>query len=500
MQRDLVGGKDDSPGGLPASSSRYLVGGWDRSAFVWGVWTVTVAVAMLLAYRSNRFPRSDDWSLISVLTGEQPVTLDWLWTPHVVHRIFLPKVAFVALYNSVLGYDFRAGVFLNVCILAALALAMVLAAKHLRGSVSYSDAALPIALLNSGGGGGVLWSFQLQFVSSTALASIVLLVIVCRGSAMTQRSSLLAGSCLMLLPLWGLNGLMLVPALASWLAYAGIRHRRLRAREDATAAIMLTFSIASILLCLTYFVGYPNRESQLWSPGLMATAKSTVAFLSAGFGRSFSSFLDGLPWWRLTVPAAVIVTGVVVGVGLARRPEDRSRGIGLLLFIVVVVSLAVAVGVGRGGRPWGGLDAHYGTLALPVLCWMYFSWEIYGSRAASRLGHMCLFALMCGVFALSTSSALSWGGSLRQGAEAVEKDILAGIQPCELTQRHIRFFYFLDTVETRDAVATGLRTLHRVGAGPLRLLRDEQPDAACDWTTSGMSESASNALSPVPSK
>jgi hypothetical protein len=92
---------------------------WDTSVFVGAIWSLTVAVALVLAYRGRRFPNVDEWSLLSIVTGEKPVTLAWLWAPHVVHRIVLPKLIFLALYNSSVGYDFRAGVFLHVFLLGA---------------------------------------------------------------------------------------------------------------------------------------------------------------------------------------------------------------------------------------------------------------------------------------------------------------------------------------------------------------------------------------------
>jgi len=464
---------------------------WDTSVFVWAIWTLTVAVALVLAYRGRRFPNVDEWSLISTVTGEKPVTLAWLWAPHVGHRIVLPKLIFLALYNSSAGYDFRAGVLVHVFLLGALAFAMIRAARYLRGWTSYSDAFFPLALLNCGV--GIMWNFHLQFICSAVIASIFLLVILRHGNSMAPLNSLRAGLCLVLLPLCGLNGLVLVPALAAWLAYSGIRHRQLSTAKDhlVAAPIMVAFAAVAVLLCLLCLVAYENVTPELASPGLMPTLKTAVAFLSAGLGSTFWGFPTSMALVRLTVLTMLMMTGIVIGASVLRRREERPRAVGLLLFLVALGSLALAVGLGRGGRPWDGLESHYGTLALSILCLMYLAWEIYGSRAASRFVQMCLFALMCGVFALNTSSGLSDAAYFQHEAREVEQDILAGVQPCELAERHIQLFFsahqdsrwvYTDRAGLRNRVVAGLRSLHRANAGPFRVLRDDQPDAQCKWS------------------
>ena len=84
----------------------------------------------------SRWPgilNTDDWSLVPVLTGAQPVTVSWLWSQHTVHRILVPRVLFLALYNPMMGYDFRSGVVFNALVLSILALAMIVVVKRLRG-------------------------------------------------------------------------------------------------------------------------------------------------------------------------------------------------------------------------------------------------------------------------------------------------------------------------------------------------------------------------------
>src|SRR5262249_8229850 len=141
--------------------------------FVWGIWALAVYGGLAFARYGNKFPYADDWALVPVLTGEQPLTARWLWTQHSDHRIAVPKLILLTALRLT-GWDFRGGILFNVGALGALAFAMIRGAKRLRGWTSYADAYFPLALLHWGHG-SLWWDFQVQFVCSTVLAGIVLL-------------------------------------------------------------------------------------------------------------------------------------------------------------------------------------------------------------------------------------------------------------------------------------------------------------------------------------
>ena len=50
---------------------------------VWGGWAALTAasLALIVAFGSNA-PYLDGWDMVPTLTGEQPVTLEWLWSQH----------------------------------------------------------------------------------------------------------------------------------------------------------------------------------------------------------------------------------------------------------------------------------------------------------------------------------------------------------------------------------------------------------------------------------
>src|SRR5262245_5208350 len=112
--------------------------------FVWGVWATAVAAALaLVAAHGWNIPRWDDYTLVPLLTRQEPVTPSWLWDQHNEHRIPLPKLALLSAVAAA-GWDFRAGMYLSVAGLAAAAAGLVLTAAHLRGHTSYADAFFPL--------------------------------------------------------------------------------------------------------------------------------------------------------------------------------------------------------------------------------------------------------------------------------------------------------------------------------------------------------------------
>src|SRR5205823_2555287 len=126
-------------------------------------------------------PIGDDYDLVPALSGARPIAADWLWSQHNEHRIPLPRLVLLASYR-LSGYDFRAGMFVNVVLLAALAAGLIAAARGLRGATWYSDAFFALALLHGGHHANLLWSFQVAFVLATALAGAILLLIARGGS------------------------------------------------------------------------------------------------------------------------------------------------------------------------------------------------------------------------------------------------------------------------------------------------------------------------------
>ena len=119
----------------------------DRGArfFVWSVWLLMMLVVLfcLVKYSLN-IPYYEDWYFVPAMTGNEANLLDWLWSQNNEHRVPLPRLILLALLKATAG-DFRTGMLLNVILTGALAAAMILVARSIRGSrTRYSDALFPI--------------------------------------------------------------------------------------------------------------------------------------------------------------------------------------------------------------------------------------------------------------------------------------------------------------------------------------------------------------------
>ena len=118
------------------------------SAGVWGAWLVSLAAALLFVGRyASNVPSWDDWDMIPTLTRFQPVTWSWLWSQHNEHRVPLPRLIFLGL-DRVFGIDMRVTMVADVLLMAAVAAALLLVVRQVRGRFRLTDTFLPLVLLS----------------------------------------------------------------------------------------------------------------------------------------------------------------------------------------------------------------------------------------------------------------------------------------------------------------------------------------------------------------
>jgi hypothetical protein len=439
---------------------------WGPVLFVWGAWGLMLlaALAYTLKYGRN-VPVLDDWVMVPYMIGEEPVTASWLWSQHAEHRIPLARLTLLALLKAT-GYDFRAGMYLNVFCLAALAFAMVRVAAVVRGRVAYADAFFPVALLNWGHCDNILWCWQIAYMWPTVLVGTLLLIVVTRGARLRLGDVLLAGACLVLLPLCGALGLVFVPALALWLGYAGVVSWR-SGQPGGKRNGFLSFAGAGAALALlgVYFIGYSRSHALPVTAGPLGAGKAALNFLSFGLGPSAVEF-----WPNSTYGVAGVV---LLSVGLLawavwRAPTgERPRALSLLLFLGANACLALALGWGRMGI----VEWRYVTLAVPMWCGLYYLWVLYGPRRLGSLPTMCLFFVMAAQLSLNFQVGNNFGKKRSAALAAFENDLAAGEPPCVLLSRHLRNINPYGEVSVRLA----LQSLHDAGVSPYQNLQPDPP-------------------------
>lgn len=425
---------------------------------VWVVWVVmTIAVLLFVAHFGSNVPSWDDWDMVPTLTGEQPVTIGWLWSQHNEHRVPLPRLILLGL-NKLAGIDFRAAMFFDVVASAALAAAMILLAQLLRGSASFTDLFFPTVLLSWGQAVNLIWAWQVQFFSSMVLAGIALMSIVASSTLIQTRSAAVwIAVCLLLLPLCGANGVALVPALALWLVYVGLLHKR---RSDMV--LLVGLAVAASLLSALYFVGFEKVPYHPTSSGLRATLKTALQFLTLGLGPATRTLwpISGL----ITLGVLSVAVFVLMRAAIADA-EDRRRAIALLLFLGAMASLALGLGLGRDG-----FEPRYITLAIPFWCCLYFIAMLYGPRRVPNLAPTLFFVVACLGWWPNTKAGLAYADDLRQHLQAFQSDLMAGSPIYQLIHRHGRYLH-----PHHDIPTDYLPMLRRTGVWPYRLLQDNPP-------------------------
>ncbi len=435
---------------------------------VWTAWALMLGIALVaIARYGPEIPRAEDWLLVPALTGHEVSLLSWLWEQNSEHRVPLPRLAYLALLKLT-GGDFRAGMVFDTLAIAALAGGMMLAARRLRGRTSYADAFFPLVLLHLGHWDNLVWSWQIQFVLSTLAAGVLLLIIATRGGDLTPLPAALAAACLVALPLCGANGLALTPFLSVWFAYAALSAWRDQRRRAVAALAVAAVAIAS-LLGIAYFVAYERASWYPPSPGPVATLKTAAQFLAMAFG-------PGALAWRHAI--TVLTLGLLAATALllvkALRSgtiDDRRRALGLVCIMLAIVALAVAVAWGRAGRvaAGGGLSRRYALLAAPILCAVFFAWQVHASgRWVTRLQASMLLVAVA-LLPANTASGLRARDWVRAGMEAVQHDIDSGMPLALLAERHQAFLLHWDG----ERLANGMRMLREARIPPFAGLRDE---------------------------
>ncbi len=284
--------------------------------FVWGVWAVmTLADLVWVAQYGCKVPLWDEWEMVPALTGHDAVDLTWIWKQHNEHRFIWARLLLFGLYRLA-GLDFRAAVFVNVLLMAAVAAAMIRAAAALRGRVAFTDAFFPLAFLHFGHSENLIWSWQLVYILPVALAGSLLIIVVRAGTGLSGRWCWAAGGLLAALPFCGGLGLVYVPWLIVWLAYAAVDAWRANRRRDGL--VSGGFVLATALLSAVYFIGF-QRPIIVPPSSWVVSLTTCFQFLSVAFG-----MVDTRYWqaWGLLMAALLTISLLqAVRVTVAERAE-----------------------------------------------------------------------------------------------------------------------------------------------------------------------------------
>ncbi len=467
-----------SPRGIPLEAATVSASHRTRllpAAVVWLVWAVALASILASIARDGRnIPFEEDWLMVGPMTGHEVDLPRWLWSQNSEHRLPLPRLVNLALLRAT--GDFRSTMVFDALAIAAVAAAMILVARRLRGGrTSLADAFFPLLLLHLGNWDNLVWGWQIQFVLPTVLACVLLLVIVARPGPPVGLGAAAGAVALIGLPLSGANGLLFAPPLAAWLAYA-VWTRRRDATADRGTGDWLPAAAAclAVLLCAVYFVGYESSPWNQASSGPGATLATTGKFLALSLGPVAAK------GWLVCGAAAVAVYMIALGllaVAYRRDRDERLRILGLLAFFAAAIVLALAVGWGRAGRAaaTGRMPTRYVLLAAPGLCAAYFTALLFGRGWLRRAFPVALAAGLALLFPLNTWIGFQRRAWFGAGFAAFERDLAVGASKEVLADRHHAFMLHWDV----PLMVASLQQLHEAGIGPFAAWAPE-PAAPAD--------------------
>ncbi len=408
--------------------------------FVLGTWLFLTVIAFgFVTLYGNRTPRWEDWLFVPFVTGAQRVNLSWLWEDIQGHRVPILKLILCACY-TLFGFNSKPILYLNLLLFSALALGLIWAIHKVRSRWSYTDAFLPIVLLNLGQAEAFSWAQTFAYLAATCLEGVLLILIATHREGLNRTSLLLASACLILLPLTFGGGVVFASMMVPWLIYEGWRAKRSTApSRRQVAPIALSAALVTVLIVGSYFAGYrPLRDApgeEYVQPGFVVYLLTAVKYLASGFGGAAYR-----PFWQLP---GFLITGILLAIcfsllkSLSRsRLTGDPRAIGLAFYMVSCLAVAWVVGMGR--YAWGNtiFDSRYAAASVGALLGSYFVWELHGPRALVPLGRMLCFTAATGFLAANFQFGYLHGRNLRDAERALLRDLQAAEPIPRLVARH----------------------------------------------------------------
>ena len=275
------------------------------------------------------------------------------------------------------------------------------------------------------------------------------------------------GISLVILPLCGGSGLVMLPPLILWLAgYLCWGWRSGREPGGWARAFGLSSLMACSAVVALYLVDYVRPAHHPSAPSLSAVVSTTLEFLSLSLCPSVPGY------WKaaaLTVVALVAVALTRLTVVAVRLPHERPRALGLAAVIFSIIGVAVSVGVSRSGfGPGAGLASRYVCLAAPLLSALYVTWLIYTPAQAQRALQACLLLVVCLSVPGSLQEAKDLGEPRLQCYRRMERSLQAGMSDSQILDLACPALL----LPNRNAASELLQMLRSSGFGKFKNLDD----------------------------
>jgi hypothetical protein len=328
------------------------------------VWALCVLAQMLCIQRYGiSLPYCDEWDLTPLVVSKVPITWDFLWAPANEHRAPLTRLI-VFLVGRRWGWDWQAMHYTNVVFHALGALALLLAARAVRGRSEMSDVFLCLVVLNPAQFESMIAYGYIATIATGWTCVVIALAAAGWPLRSTPRLLLYLLAAVGVSLSWGVPGNLWALGLCG-VVIRGLGERRSRLWNACGLLGTAAIAVVSLTMLLTVprVSGHAPFRSDSWRQFLDAFARLSVCWMG-------SAPLEVLWPWAL---AALIVPGsILLWAGARRITRGWRAAVGtgawwdlaptLAATFLVVAMIAYA----RGKMPGGVWASRYVALTMPI--------------------------------------------------------------------------------------------------------------------------------------
>ncbi|MEM6484776.1 MAG: hypothetical protein AAF662_07335 [Pseudomonadota bacterium] len=361
---------------------------------VFALWSVfSVALIVAVAVFGVDLPKADDFEYVAQLVGE-PVTFAWLIEPHNEHRILVPRLIWLGL-DAVFGANFTVAMFLNAVAMSAAVLTLLLAARRRFGALTVTDAIIPLTFLGFNHWENITWAHQVQFVGGSVLACILMAVGLNNFDG--RRRWVTATICLLLLPWFGAQSVLITFPLALWCLLHSYRLNGSARTALLVSSIISLVSVAGLVLSHRPSAGHESLKAK----SLFIAIKYTLAELALSIAlHSELAVLIGL----VLLAVSTVVAVLALRTGAAFESSDI-----LIAGLAGTIALGFVTAAARAGNGSLVPADRYATLMAPGLIAAYL---LARTLSAAGLASARVFAVLAVAFA---------GMNIQEGIEKFRK-------------------------------------------------------------------------------
>ncbi len=442
----------------------------DRSTRIGLAVLTTVMGASLFAF-VVRYGRNlfywDDFELVLGLTGQQPTNLGWFIAWQNEHLVAMVRFVFYVVWHTT--GDTRVMMLLICCGLIVATALLLDTARRVRGRAVWTDAVIPLLLLNWGHYQSLIFPLQFFFAWAVALACACLWAFV-RSCESWRRADLAV--VLVSLPLLPLNGIFGV-LFASPFVLLAIRTALERAlardehsRRDATVlGIAAAATIGTLVLNLS---GYHHVAHHPPADSIGEVISGISEVLAVGIGPA------GITTW----PASGILIGAFAAIALgvlflgSRASISRRRvSEALAATLIGFGALVCAIGYGRAGLgPAAGFASRYSAFSAVLTCVALIAISMDWHRRLPRAVACAVLVIAIAVQPLAVSVGRDYGHDMARVADRILGDLADGV-PIEVVahQEGLKIY------PNGDGLTIFLRALSESGGGAVGSRTRGQP-------------------------